>query len=150
MFYPDNDLPCELCTEVRFHAVDDNRSAGFIECEAARIAVQFELDPQPHLTFYPPLRLPPGDDAGCSFLSACLDEQDARWFCFEFNPFSGQVSWRRDLPTADPEAIDVALDDARRFFDECWPWLEDTVAHCGTRRRRRGTLQRILDALSEV
>ena len=54
MFYPENNLPCALCKEIGFHAVDDNRSAGFLECAAARIAVQFELEPQPHLTFYFP------------------------------------------------------------------------------------------------
>ena len=67
MFYARNDLPCALCGEAKFHAVDENRSAGFIRCDHARIAVQFQLDPQPHLTFYPPLRLPDDAAAGRSF-----------------------------------------------------------------------------------
>lgn len=150
MFYPENNLPCALCKEIGFHAVDDNRSAGFLECAAARIAVQFELEPQPHLTFYPPLRLPADVDAGCSFLSACLDEGDERWFDFEFSPISGQVSWRRDLPDAAPDTIDKAVRDARGYFDECWPWLEETVARCGTPRKRRSVWKRFIQTLAEV
>lgn len=150
MFYPDNDLACSCCEEIRFHAVDDNRSAGFLECDASRIAVQFAQEPQPHLTFYPPLRLPDDVDAGCSFLNACLSEGDERWFDFEFSPVSGQVSWRRDLPIAEPEKIDEALRDARVFFNECWPWLEATVARCGIPRKRRSAWRRFLDSFAEV
>lgn len=150
MFNPDNDLPCARCEEVAFHAVDDGRSAGFLACDAARIAVQYAQDPQPHLTFYPPLRLVADTDAGCSFLAACMDEGDKRWFNFEFSPVSGQVGWRVDLACGDPDEIDRALRDARTFFDECWPWLEETVARCGTPRKRRSAWQRLIRAFAEV
>ena len=39
MFYPENNLPCALCKEIGFRAVDDNRSAGFLECAAAASAM---------------------------------------------------------------------------------------------------------------
>ena len=150
MFYARNDLPCALCGEAKFHAVDENRSAGFIRCDHARIAVQFQLDPQPHLTFYPPLRLPDDAAAGRSFLSWCMDQEDDEWFDFEFSPISGQISWRRDLSTAEPEAIDAALADARSFFSDEWPKLERAVARCGTRPRRRSAWRRFLDSFMEV
>lgn len=150
MFCPENHLPCNDCEEIRFHAMTGNRSAGYIECEDTRIAVWFTMRPQPHLRFHPPLRLLESDDAGLSFLAACLDEGDERWFDFEFHRAGGQVSWRRDLVTGEPEEIDAALREARSFFNECWPWLEDTVARCGAVRRRPSILQRIFKALSEV
>ena len=150
MFCPGNDLPFSECEEARFHTVADNRFAGYLDCDNARIGVRLFTGPQPHLVFYPPLRVIESDDAGLSFLGACLDEGDERWFGFALPGGSGQVSWRRDLATGSPREIDAALREARSFFNECWPWLEDTVERCGAVRRRPGILQRIIKTLLEV
>lgn len=138
MFYPDNDLPCASCAEVRFHAVDDRRSAGFLECGPARVAVEYACGPQPHLVTRLPLLLPASAGAVASFLAACRREGDDRWFNFEASPASGQISWRRDLVFGDAAETDAALREMRGFFAECWPWLERAVERCGDARREGG------------
>lgn len=143
-------LPCEDCTQVNFFVVSDTRATGYLDCAPACIAVRYEQDPQPHLTYYPPLRLPADFDAGCEFFDACLDEGDERWFDFEFTEATGSVGLRRDLACTDPHIIDAALADARVFFEGCWPWLEETVARCGGRRTARRFWNRMLRMLMEV
>lgn len=150
MFYPENDLPCNACSSMRFHAVDGGRSAGFIDCDGMRVAVQYEHEPQAHLVAYPPLVLPARESAGEAFYTACLDEADELFFNFEFSPSSGRISWRCDLASGDAQEIDDAVERMRAFFSRNAEWLERTVLRCSAQSKPRRTFKDILKSILEV
>lgn len=143
MIAPDNNLPCAQTTLASFHPLSERQSAAFLACEHVRLGVMYRDSPQPHLIAYPPLRLLDRPLAARGFLSACLRDADRRCRSFSVDPLDNEVTWRIDLPSADPRAIDEALGQMRGFFNERWSWIRRTARE-GQRREIRELLHRAL------
>lgn len=92
---------------------------AFLEAEPARIGVSYQNDPQPHLVFYPPVRV--DDEAVGRFLDGCVSASrrldDARWLSFSVDPDDGEVTLRFNLVGEAASEIDRALTEARELFD---------------------------------
>lgn len=110
---------------VEFNPGPDERAWGHLETPAGRIGVLYQRSPQPHLTLYPPVRVPEG--GANAFLQAIMDNAQRtgrpEWLCLSVDPNDGEVDLRMSLASESPAEIDRALEDARTFLEAEYPAL---------------------------
>ena len=98
--------------------VGDPRAWGYLETSQARVGVVYHRAPQPHLTFYPPVRAEEGLDA---FLEECLARAHnghGEWGRLSVDPIDGEVSLRANLASGEGAEIERALEEAADFFEQ--------------------------------
>ena len=91
---------------------------GHLRTSHGLVGVQLTCRPQPHLRFFPALRV--ADGGNDRFLETCLhrgDTEDPRWLRLSVDPLDGEVSMRVDLTNDDPATIDRTLAELQRFFE---------------------------------
>lgn len=140
---------------VEFNPGPDERAWGHLETPAGRIGVLYQRSPQPHLSLYPPVRVPEG--GADAFLQAIMDNAQhggrAEWLRLSVDPLDGEVDLRMSLASESPAEMDRALEEARAFFEEAYPALaaaclvasEEDGDEEGGEGEREGILSRLFD-----
>lgn len=118
---------------------------GHLRASHGLVGVQLTCRPQPHLRFFPALRVTGGGND--RFLETCLqrgDTEDQRWLLLSVDPLDGEVSMRVDLTNDDPTTIDRTLAELQRFFERNY---DELAAAC--RAPERGSCDEGCDEQDE-
>lgn len=130
----------------------DARAWGYLDTEHARVGVVYQRTPQPHLTFFPPVRVPEG--SADAFLAACLAHARGgreEWGRLSVDPADGEVSLRLNLASDGGTEIQRALEQAAAFLDEehvslakaCFEGEDEDGADDDDRPGMKGLIERL-------
>lgn len=106
-------------TSIAFRPGPDTLAWSHLDITDARIGVLYQCDPQPHITLFPPVRVPEGctDDFLEAVLRRAQNGGSPGWMKLSVDPLDGEITFRINLASEDPDEIERALQDAQAFFE---------------------------------